>query len=133
MITKFAEVTLAVRYRKEGADGKNMGGPMYMIEDGLSHKYLFLAKLYCFFGAIAAFGVGNATQINAVVSSIQDVSNMFHYDFDCLSKGILVMVIVSLILFISSTFATLNSSMSLSLMIEQMLCWLLSYSSDVGR
>ena len=35
MITKFAEVTLAVQYRRTNAMGKIVGGPMYMIENGL--------------------------------------------------------------------------------------------------
>ena len=67
---KFAEATLAVRYRIKDERGEYLGGPMYMIQRGLPGRYHWLATFYCAFGVIAAFGVGNATQINTVVSSV---------------------------------------------------------------
>lgn len=70
MATKFAEATLAVRYRRE-QDGVFSCGPMYMIRQGIGNR--FLAAAYCAFGIIAAFGVGNATQINAVLDGINSV------------------------------------------------------------
>jgi len=73
MITKFAEATLAVHYRK--SDGR--GGPMYVIENGLGRKWSWLGKLYCFFGVVAALGVGNATQIDAVIGGARDVLQYF--------------------------------------------------------
>ena len=66
---KFAEATLAVRYRRP-SDGGYMGGPMYMIRDGMDRRWHSLATMYSIFGLIASFGVGNAVQINAVVSGI---------------------------------------------------------------
>lgn len=77
MMIKFAEATLAVRYRRINADGEAVGGPMYVIEQGLGKKWKFLASFYCFFGVIAAFGVGNATQINTVILSINDTLSQF--------------------------------------------------------
>lgn len=72
MMTKFAEATLAVYYRqKQGNEW--VGGPMYMIKHGMRKKWGFLAYLYCFFGVFAAFGVGNATQTNAVVTGLNQV------------------------------------------------------------
>ncbi|MGM9668325.1 MAG: alanine/glycine:cation symporter family protein [Faecousia sp.] len=73
MVTKCAEATLAVRFRKKNEKGEYVGGPMYMIQDGMGRKWRFLAGIYGFFGVIAAFGVGNATQINAVISSVHSV------------------------------------------------------------
>ncbi len=73
MVTKYAEATLAVRYQIKGNSGENMGGPMYMISQGLHKRWHFLAVLYSFFGVIAAFGVGNATQINTLIGSINTV------------------------------------------------------------
>ena len=70
MATKFAEATLAVRYRTE-KDGRFLGGPMYIIRQGIGNRTL--AAGYCIFGVIAAFGVGNATQINAVLDGINSV------------------------------------------------------------
>ena len=72
MATKFAEATLAVHFRDNWA-GEYLGGPMYMIRNGLGHRWHFLAGLYAFFGVFAAFGVGNATQINAVVKGIRQI------------------------------------------------------------
>lgn len=73
MATKYAEAVLAVRYRVE-EDGEILGGPMYIITRGLGEKWRRLASVYCFFGVIAAFGVGNATQINAMVTAICQVT-----------------------------------------------------------
>ena len=72
MGTKYAEVTLALRYRIIH-NGEYLGGPMYMILQGLGSDWRHLAVIYSAFGMIAAFGVGNATQINAVVSGINSV------------------------------------------------------------
>ncbi len=72
MIIKFAEATLAVHYRVKNSRGELVGGPMYMIRRGLPKKFWFMAGLYSFFGVVAAFGVGNATQINTVVVSINE-------------------------------------------------------------
>jgi AGCS family alanine or glycine:cation symporter len=47
---------------------------MYIICRGLGNKWNGLAALYCFFGIIAAFGVGNATQINAMVTGIRQIT-----------------------------------------------------------
>ncbi len=73
MVTKFAEATLAIRYRERNADGELVGGPMYMIRNGMGKKWSWLAVIYCFFGVVAAFGVGNATQINAVIGGINSI------------------------------------------------------------
>lgn len=70
MTTKFAEATLAVRYRGKNSSGEPIGGPMYMIRYGMGHKWMPMAVLYCIFGLTAAFGVGSATQINAVIGGI---------------------------------------------------------------
>lgn len=70
MVTKFAEAALAVRYRQRNADGEFVGGPMYMIQNGMGAKWKWLSMVYSFFGVVAAFGVGNATQINAVVTGV---------------------------------------------------------------
>lgn len=72
MATKFAEAALAVRYRVR-KDGGFAGGPMYVITGALGKRYRFLAATYCLFGVVAAFGVGNAAQITAVVTAVNGV------------------------------------------------------------
>lgn len=72
MGTKFAEATLAVRYC-ERVGGETVGGPMYMILHGMGEKWRSLGTVYCCFGLIASFGVGNMAQVNAVISGINSV------------------------------------------------------------
>ena len=73
MVIKFAEVVLAMHFRRKNSAGELIGGPMYMIQDGLPKKYRYLAYIYCFFGVIASFGIGNGTQVNAVIGGIQSI------------------------------------------------------------
>lgn len=77
MITKFAEATLSVQYRKKDIHGEMVGGPMYMIDQGMGMKWHWLAVCYSLCGVIAAFGMGNATQINAVVDAINTMRIWF--------------------------------------------------------
>ena len=72
MATKFAEVTLAQRWRVRVGQEYH-GGPMYMISRGMGETWQPMAKLYCLLGLIASFGVGNATQINAVIAAINGI------------------------------------------------------------
>lgn len=64
MSSRYAESLLAIRYRTRDARGHLVGGPMYALEHGLHCKTL--AVLFALFTAIAAFGIGNITQANAV-------------------------------------------------------------------
>lgn len=73
MVTKFAEATLAVHFREKNSSGEHVGGPMYMIKKAMPSRFHFLAYLYCFFGVVASFGVGNGTQINAVIGGINSI------------------------------------------------------------
>ena len=70
MVTKFAEATLSVRFRERNSTGEWVGGPMYMIRNGMGKRWHWLAVVYCFFGVVAAFGVGNATQVNTVIGGV---------------------------------------------------------------
>ena len=70
MATKFAEATLAVRYRTTDSSGNYVGGPMHIVQQGLGAKWKPLAYIYCFLGVVAAFGVGSATQVNAVLGGV---------------------------------------------------------------
>ena len=76
MAIKFAEATLAVRYRST-VNGEPMGGPMYMIRNGLSTKWHWLATAYCILGIAASFGVGNATQVNAFTMGVNGILGLF--------------------------------------------------------
>lgn len=100
MATKFAEVTLAGHYRVLSG-GELVGGPMYMIQRGLPRKWHFLAYLYSAFGVVAAFGVGNATQVNAVVSGVNGILAAFGREeslFGNLAVGFLMAAAVGAVL-----------------------------------
>ena len=77
MVTKYAEVVLAVRYRERNADGDWVGGPMYYIRNGLGKGWNWLACLFCILGALAAFGIGNMTQVNTIATSVNTAIDSF--------------------------------------------------------
>lgn len=66
--TKYSEGLLAIKYRTKNKKGKMLGGPMYALEKGLHMKWL--AVIFCIFTAIAAFGIGNTVQANAISENI---------------------------------------------------------------
>lgn len=76
MITKYAEVTLAVRYRRY-RNGEYVGGPMYLILVGMGKSWHPLAYCYSLFGILASFGVGNATQIHALIAGMNSTIRFF--------------------------------------------------------
>jgi len=64
MCTRMGEATLGVKYRIKDKDGAFAAGSMYFIEKGLGQKWL--GWLFALFGAICAFGIGDAVQTNSM-------------------------------------------------------------------
>ena len=62
--TKYGEALLAIKYRVKTPGGKMLGGPMYALERGLGWRWA--GVLFAIFTAIAAFGIGNTVQANAI-------------------------------------------------------------------
>ena len=62
--TKYAESLIAVKYRVKTADGRMQGGAMYALERGLNMKWL--GMIFAVFAGCASFGIGCATQVNAI-------------------------------------------------------------------
>ncbi|NLA11909.1 MAG: sodium:alanine symporter family protein [Firmicutes bacterium] len=91
MTTKFAEIVLAVRFRVASPGGSFAGGPMYALRDGLRRPGLGLA--YAFFGAAAAFGIGNLVQANSVAGVLQTA-----FGITPLFTGIVLAVLVALVI-----------------------------------
>ena len=77
MVTKYAEVVLAVRYRERNAKGDWVGGPMYYIKNGLGQKWNWLSIVFCVLGCLAAFGIGNMTQVNTIAGAINNAIDAF--------------------------------------------------------
>ena len=72
MVTKYAECTLAQKYRVVHSDGTVSGGPMYYIEKGLGRKFRWLALLFATCGLVATFGGGNMVQSNSMTIAFVD-------------------------------------------------------------
>lgn len=70
MASRYAESLLAIRYRVKDSKGDIVGGPMYALELGLRCKWLAVA--FAVSTALAAFGIGNITQANAVSLVLQE-------------------------------------------------------------
>ena len=90
--TKYAEGLLAIKYREKMPNGKMLGGPMYALEKGLGWKWL--AILFALFTAIAAFGIGNTVQANAIATVINEsygVSPWISGSFVCLMTAAVVL------------------------------------------
>ena len=77
MVTKYAEVVLSIKYRERNAKGEWVGGPMYYIKNGLGKKWSWLGSVFCVLGALAAFGIGNLTQVNTIAGSINSAIDAF--------------------------------------------------------
>lgn len=100
MVTKYAEAALAVRYRMR-TDTGYLGGPMYVMEQGLGKRWKPLAAAYSFFGLMASFGIGNAAQVNAAVSAVQSATYRFgmHMDFrERLAVGLVLAAFVGILM-----------------------------------
>ena len=90
--TKYAEGLLAIKYRQKTKSGKMLGGPMYALEKGLGWKWL--AILFAIFTAIAAFGIGNTVQANAIATVARESYGISPYisgAFICLMTGAVVL------------------------------------------
>ncbi len=113
MVTKYAEVVLAIRYRERNEKGDWVGGPMYYIKNGLGKQWTWLAVVFSLLGALAAFGIGNMTQINTIATSVNTAIDAFGGNtagntvnflgqivpISSLIIGAIVAVMVSLVLF----------------------------------
>jgi len=68
--TKYAEALLAVKYRVVTKQGQMAGGPMYALERGMNCKWL--AVTFAFLTTVAAFGIGNMVQANAISQMLKE-------------------------------------------------------------
>lgn len=71
--TKYAESLIAVKYRVKKRDGRMQGGAMYALSRGLKWQPLgkILGMIFAVFAGFASFGIGCATQVNAIANVVQ--------------------------------------------------------------
>ena len=66
--TQFAECLLAVKFRRVNHRGEPVGGPMYVLRDGLGLPRL--GSLFALFAVGASFGIGCTAQSNAMAEAL---------------------------------------------------------------
>lgn len=90
--TKYSESLISVKYRVKTQDGRMLGGAFYALERGLHLKWMGI--LFAFFAAFASFGIGNATQINAI-------ANIAHTNFNIpkLPVGLVIAALTAVVIF----------------------------------
>ena len=66
--TKYSEALLAVKYRFINSRGEMSGGPMIVLERALNARWAGI--LFAIFTSVAAFGIGNMAQSNAIVEMV---------------------------------------------------------------
>lgn len=77
MMTNYSENVLGILYRRKNKDGEWCGGAMYYLRDGLGAKKnckkigAILAVLFSCFCILASFGIGNMSQVNAMVKNVR--------------------------------------------------------------
>ena len=90
--TKYAESYIAVKYRVKTADVRMQGGAMYALERGLNMKWL--GMLFAFFAAFASFGIGCATQVNAIAEICET-----NFHIPRIGVGIIIATLTAVVIF----------------------------------
>lgn len=90
--TKYAESLIAVKYRVKTEDGRMQGGAMYALERGLNMRWL--GMIFAFLAAFASFGIGCATQVNAIATVCKENLNI-----PPVVVGIAVALLTALVIF----------------------------------
>ncbi len=97
MATKYAEAVCAVTYREVDSEGKYVGGPMYYLRNGVGAFAPELGKwlglLFAIFGAVAAFGIGNAVQVNSMAAALDST-----FSLPTWITGVIVAVLVAFVI-----------------------------------
>lgn len=122
MATKYAEVILAMQYRKNG-----VGGPMYYMERGMGQRWL--AVLFAWFAILASLGMGNMAQINTIVQSVQTALPRWKPEPLALLTGLAAAVLVAAV--------TLGGARQVGRVMERLvpvvaLCYLLGGSAVIA-
>ena len=72
MASKYSEAFLGVKFRQTDTAGEQTGGPQYYLKRAIPNGFgKFLAVIFAVFAALAAFGIGNLTQGNAVATNLE--------------------------------------------------------------
>ena len=92
MVTKYAEIVLAMKYRVKDENGVYHGGPMYYIENGIGKGWKWMSVLFCLLGGLASFGIGNIAQSSEISGALGDL-----FRIPPVVSGILIAIVVALV------------------------------------
>lgn len=90
--TKYSESLIAVKYRVKTEDGRMQGGAMYALDRGLNMKWL--GMIFAVFAGFASFGIGCATQVNAIATVCKE-----NFNIPPIVVGIIVAVLTAIVIF----------------------------------
>ena len=94
MCTKYAEISLAMKYRITGEDGLYRGGPMYYIENGLGKAWKPLAVVFAILGGLTSFGIGNIAQTSEIAGAMNDL-----FGLPNIVTGVLLAILIAVVVF----------------------------------
>lgn len=92
MATKYAEITLAHKFRVINEDGSASGGPMYTILHGLGSKFKWMAVLFAIVLIIGSFNTPNMVQSNTVASAVER-----DFGIQPFATGLVMAILVALV------------------------------------
>lgn len=72
LATKYSEVMLAVRFRSTNDRGELVGGPMYVMCEGLPQSLRWLGLCFAAIASLACFGLGNGVQASELANALED-------------------------------------------------------------
>jgi AGCS family alanine or glycine:cation symporter len=94
MASKYSEAFLGSKYREKDARGEVVGGPQVYLQKAIVGPLgKTLAISFAIFGALAAFGIGNGTQVKAMVGNMNEAFSVPNW-----VTGLVVMILVGLTL-----------------------------------
>ena len=92
MASKFAEITLGIKYREFHEDGTVTGGAMYYLAKGLKQKWLGI--LFSILVIPFAFVISGIVDTNTIALTLKD-----YFNVPTIVTGIVLAVVVALIIF----------------------------------
>lgn len=94
--TKYSESLIAVKYRVKTKDGRMQGGAMYALSRGLKWKKLgkVLGMIFAVFAGFASFGIGCATQVNAIANVVEENTGVQGW-----MVGLVVAILIAIVIF----------------------------------
>jgi AGCS family alanine or glycine:cation symporter len=94
MLTKMAEVTLGLYYRRKGDNGEYYGGPMFYIRRGLGSKWAPLATVYAIALFILVITDAGFVQTNTMASVLND-----RFNIPVMVTGVFIVIVGAFLVF----------------------------------